>query len=318
MNSETEVRSIICIKCGEAIPVNRMIMHIHLVHNRFNSITKPDVYTLCKYLGYPIPPKCCHPGCRNSAEFDKEDFRFKATCFEHRLRAENKTPLSEPPFLKHKWCPICKTWVGPYMEIHRWKCHPNLSPAEYLRIFKGLDEIPKCPNCSKEVPLKDKEYDFQDFCSRKCRSEYNFKLRSKIGRNSNAFGSTLVEVAVYERFQRLFPNEVINLNRGINGISVGIVFESRKLIIECDREYYNRYKSDIERDKKLYAFGYKVRRLNEEYLKNIPTDNELRYLIEIESKLEKPYYERIPVEDILKWKINLIQIGIMKLITYEG
>lgn len=293
-----------------------MLDHLGFDHGRLINSKYPDTKLLSQCLGMARPPMCCNPGCHEVCEFDFYNFSFRSTCQKHRVDPNPNFKPIRPIYWDKFFCSICKEWVdGVWM--HKRVKHRDLDDTEFLRRFLELDEVPKCKNCGRNVPMRRDEHRFKEFCHATCRSRYHFKVRDKTNRRNNQFGATKVETAIYVRFLRLFPEERIRFGIQIEGITTGILFEDRKLIVEVDRNYFERYKEDLERDKKLYELGYKIRRLNEAYLRDIPTDNDLRYLIIIESQLETPYYERIPFEDMVAWRKDVTQTGPRKLLTYN-
>lgn len=127
----------------------------------------------------------------------------------------------------------------------------------------------------------------------------------------NFFSTTYIskiELKMFDRFKRLFPDEEVVSNFPIVGYRPDIIFTKRKLIIEIDGANWHDTQRDIIRDTRLYELGYKIRRLDAEYVRLYPTDKELIRLVEVESELEVPYYERIREDDILNWKWNCTQI----------
>lgn len=173
---------------------------------------------------------------------------------------------------KQCWFTLFKTWekstkciqCGKIFTVPRsvYKKNPKFCSKKCTDDFKRDYVKNICQGCKKEfeLPRSDFNRGRGSFCTRECFKHYDGEtsIERKIRLELEKLNETFVQEAKFGRFYADF------------------FLPERKLIIECDGEYWHRGKIKKDRDKRkdklLKELGYKVIRLEEEKIKSKDLD----------------------------------------------
>lgn len=267
-----------------------------------------DKEIVVKILGLTEIPKCANPRCNNEAVFNRKEYKFQQYCCIN-CNASHHTQLK---------------WMNPeYRERHTqmmsnmvknlWDNDPDWRERRRETSSRAMSEVVKRiwndPEYRKAQSIRAserlsnlwKDPNFRELRIAEVKERNYEIIRSK---------RSIVEISFCNRLIRLLPECTILNNQHIGSYFPDILIKELNLIIEIDGSQHNdSIEYDINKDKFLYSKGYKVRRLDASICKSI-SDTELVDLVFRESKLELPYFERIPIESFLLWKkhIDLVDL----------
>lgn len=240
-------------------------------------------------------PKCKSVNCNNNAAIDFHHYRFRLYCSTV-CAARDKDNFG-------KWArnnPELKREIG-IRNLNKFhEEHPEFR-SNLLREW----------NSNNYEFMRSRSRDSLRNWKESCRSDY-IEMCKRHGREIASMlriaHKSKVELFLYNRLKKLFPNFSVISNPRIHGYKPDILLEELSLIIEVDGERFHNFDRDIIRDKELVNAGYKIRRLDSAYAYYL-SDLELVYLVLLESHLHIPYFTRIPYDQIWLWKWDIYQTG---------
>lgn len=295
----------ICPICGHSLP-RKPLKHLYEAHP--NSIS--DAEFLANYYRINLPT--C-PICNKACAINYDHLEFKRTC--GNLSCVGKLRWAEHPEMRiessrryYKALEDPESYEG---QIYRKFLLYTFDRKNYMKTVKGInqkiDSIPKTQiEYLSQLPTPKKVV--KEVAKHAAKKIKTIKCSTwRIIHNQLASG---IQIAVYGWICRLFPNYTVEINYWVGKYNVDIVILELRLVIEIDgKRWHNDANKDLRRDEFLHRLGFKIRRIDADLARDEMSDSDWISLIEIESKIEVPYWQRLPKSEWDNWKLNIHKTG---------